>query len=87
MGETIWKYPLVAGALWLKIPGLRRFLTVGYQNDGPVLWAIADPSEPEREYQVWVATTGGAVPSTTPDYLGTFQDGWFVGHVFVKQPR
>lgn len=78
--SEIWKYEIHAGSQFLEIPGLERFLAVGVQEGGPVVWAIVQPDQPKQRVCVSVAVTGGSPQAG--NFLGTFQDGWFVGHVF-----
>lgn len=80
---TIWKYPIGQRQI-LAIPGFQRFLAVGVQNPGdtPTVWAIVDPEADKEAIEVWITVTGG--PVAEGEYLGTFQSGWFVGHVFWR---
>lgn len=78
--RRIWKYSIEPGSQLLDIPGLERFLAVGVQESGPVVWAIVRPDEPTKKVLVHVKVTGGVPPDG--EYVGTFQRGWFVGHVF-----
>lgn len=83
---TIWKYSLI-NRQTLRIPGFQRFLSVGLQEGNvdwsvgaPVVWAVVESGSDEVAIEVWITVTGG--PVADGEYLGTFQSGWFVGHVF-----
>jgi hypothetical protein len=96
--KTIWKFPLPGeisivaaqiGVFDLKMPDGAHILSVGVQAEQPVLWALVDPEAPLQTYHLCVAGTGQPLP---PEIgladahfiiIGTFQIGWFVGHVFL----
>jgi hypothetical protein len=86
MLTTIWKFELpAAGRATFAIPGFVRFLTVGVQQDMPVIWAEVQPDAPQRSMTVEVRLTGG-VRESCGAYLGTFQlRGPYVGHVFLVE--
>lgn len=56
-------------------------------QDGVVqAWCIVDSDERVMDRRVVVIPTGGALfdSASKDNYVGTFQAGWFVGHVFLK---
>jgi hypothetical protein len=88
---TIWKFPLplrvmsdgLAEIGWfdLKMPKLTTPISVGVQGDAPVLWGIVEPSETVNHQFVLVGT-GKEMPEYHGTFVGTYQIGRFVGHVF-----
>lgn len=91
--NTIWKYPLplrVAGPIaeigrfTLSLPVDARPLSVGLQGEDPMLWVLVDGSVPLTDHAFVLAGTGQVVEfvGNGPVFLGTFQVGWFVGHLF-----
>ncbi len=82
--RTIWKYkiPLVAGEFTLSMPVGGRVLLVGLQGRDPVLWAEVELGAEKTSYRFVLVGTGGAVPDAPCRFVGTYQAGWFVGHVY-----
>lgn len=89
----VWKFPLKVeknalsvsglGPFELEIPSGALVLTVGMQTE-PVLWVLVDPTQPQVTHRFLIVGTGhGEVPDRFM-YVGTFQMGWFVGHVFQE---
>jgi hypothetical protein len=80
-----WKVPLEGLASFeLEIPGFPTFLTCQLQDGRPVFWAVVEPEARRRHYKFRVMGTG--LPFRSPEdwrYIGTFQLGEFVGHLFV----
>lgn len=87
MSKRIWKFPLLWDARQsVDLAPTDRVLCVQMQQKRPTLWAVVDRYEfpitcPRT---VTIVGTGHEVPDDAGDYVGTFQDGAFVGHVFVS---
>ena len=80
--RSIWKYPLkVTSAQDIEMPDGARILSVQMQGEQPCLWAEVDPNQVRERRKFFVAATGGPAPERA-QYLGTFQNGAFVGHVY-----
>lgn len=86
MKKVIWKYQIdPAGTTQHKIPDGSVFLDLQLQGTLPVMWWLV----PEGEYQTcpinfFVYGTGIAGDDINDKhYVGTFQVGSFVGHVFA----
>lgn len=81
----IYKYPIqIAGPQELKMPRGMTPLHVGLDPIGvPCIWAKVEPESEIHGYTVWVCGTGHDAPE---DFLhiGTFIQGPFVWHVFMK---
>jgi hypothetical protein len=69
----------------LELPGFPEFLTCQVQAGQPVFWAVVEPEARRRYYKFRVMGTGNPFRSTEDwHYIGTFQLGGFVGHLFVN---
>lgn len=64
------------------IPSGAKFLTLQMQDGAPTLWFQVDSSRSKQDRHFVVCATGGPLASDLMGYLGTFQKGWFVGHVY-----
>lgn len=82
--RTIWKYPLqIAGRNVLTVPAGARFLCVQIQRGEPCVWAEVDTEMPGEEVrEVLTVATGDVRPVSPWRYIGTYQSGSFVGHVY-----
>lgn len=86
---TIWKYQLpLQDDFELELPKFAKVLSVGAQNDMPVIWVQVIVDEPEKEIRKFcLAGTGQHMNGKHQlTFIGTFQilEGRFVGHVFEK---
>jgi hypothetical protein len=85
--ETIFKYALNmdGDCTVLRLPAQSTPLTVQMQGNTPMLWVKLDPDSPQQVLRTFrLCVTGGEVPETCTRYIGSFQAGWFVGHVFEE---
>lgn len=86
MPDTIWKFPFtVAGEFEIVMPQLAQVLDVQMQGRTPCLWARLDPTMPNATRYFRIVGTGHDMPDSmewNADYIGTFQDGPFVWHLF-----
>ena len=89
--REIWKWKVPAEGLCsfeLVIPGFPEFLTCQLQCGWPVFWAVVEPDARRRKYRFRVMGTGNPFRSLDPwYYIGTFQLGPFVGHLFVDDAK
>lgn len=83
MQETIYKYPLTLDGFSeeIEMPLGARILTLQTQGDIPTLWAIVDPRELMETRLFGAIGTGHPVPANG-SYVGTWQDGPYVWHLF-----
>ena len=81
---TVWKYSLNSKASQLiHMPQGAQVLTVQMQDGSPTIWALVDPAAGLEEHIIEIHGTGHPIVSEEMGrYVGTFQDGWYVGHVF-----
>lgn len=82
---TIWKFPLaVADSYQITIPKGAEILTVQRQHEQVCIWAIVDTNA-EKERRVFeIHGTGNPMAVHTRKYIGTFQQGISVWHVFER---
>lgn len=78
---TVWKFYLQLGTNFMSIPSGGKFLSVQMQDGRICVWVQCDENAPRVNRQVDVAVTGGRLTGTEK-YIGTFQDGPYVGHAF-----
>lgn len=85
MELTIWKYNLPTAWEVIDMPQGAKVLTVQMQRDAPVLYALVDPAQPPEVHELTIHGTGHPIMADeVGQYVGTFQDGWYVGHVFDR---
>lgn len=83
--QVVWKYQISNMLVRHEMPKGAEFLSVQTQHGIPVLWARVDPEAPKVERQFHVLPTGGETYGFESfKYLGTFQTGDLVWHVFVE---
>lgn len=85
--QTIWKFELVAtDEQKVSMPVGAKILTVQLQKDTLVLWAMVPYTDAREDRTICVFGTGNPIPGSNSNYryIGTFQQDWFVGHVFEK---
>ena len=86
--RTIWKSSLTMGGnlqTKISIPGRPLFLSVGVQEGQPQVWYECDLGGEKEDWIARVYVTGEDLGSSSGEYVGTFQLGWFVGHVYTKK--
>ena len=83
MGLVIWKYELeMTGRQMVTMPENARPLAVQVQGSVPVMWALVDSSRRSEDREFVMYGTGQRLPDAPGTYLGTFQNGPFVFHLF-----
>lgn len=80
--RTIWKFAMQTFRETFSIPRRSTFLTTQLQDDVPTLWFEVDSEAATEQREFVVCGTGGPLPQGNRKYLGTFQKGWFVGHIY-----
>ena len=83
--KTIWKYQLdpTEKHQEFRMPRDSNILDVQLQGGIPVFWATVDTDTPMEERQFLLVDTGEKV-SGYPVYIGTFQIGHTVYHLFEE---
>ena len=81
--STIWKYKLSVGENEINLPSYNQILTVQLQNEEPYVWVLLDPKEKTYPMLFDVYGTGHTIEdSQFKHYIGTWQDGPHVWHLF-----
>ena len=86
--QQIWKYEVRGGAFEVYMPTFAKVITVQVQDGVPVLWAVVTPEQrdgsltPTTLRRFVVIMTGEPFSAAGKAYVGTFQAGWLVGHVW-----
>jgi hypothetical protein len=64
------------------MPKGARILTLQLQGGGPCIWVLVDPDAPPETRTFHVLATGQEIEGSLGEYVGTYQQGFFVWHVF-----
>jgi hypothetical protein len=83
---VIYKYPiLITDLQTITLPSGATFVKVGLDPQGQIcLWAIVDPELPVTREYIHIRGTGQPLTDLPTRYLGSFNDGPFVWHVFQQ---
>ena len=89
---TIFKYPFeITDEFSLAMPQSSQILSVQYQDDQPVFWAIVDTEAPVVIKYFCIFGTGHLMPVESQlEYKGTIQNNSLVWHIFediLRGPR
>lgn len=83
--KAIWKYPLNGFINEIKMPFAAEILCVQMQHGQPMLWVLVVVDGDERATRIIeVFATGQLFRQANRKYIGTFQEGVFVFHVFER---
>lgn len=89
---VVYKYVLdkfVCSRQELRVPKKFEVLSIHMQNDMPVLWILVDEKIKETcSVTVMRMMTGEIIEKNVLDeffYVGTYQHGWRVEHLFLKE--
>ena len=92
MSDVVWKFALGEHLLVdgdatdrpvIPMPKDARVLCLQTQQGEPQLWARVDPAAPTEDRRFYVVGTGWDVPAEAATYVGTWQQGPFVFHLFA----
>jgi hypothetical protein len=85
----IWKYPIdiSQAPLAISMPFGARILTLQVQHGVPCLWALVNPTATKVARPFVVVGTGHKTPRHAGEYVGTWQDGPYVWHLFEEASR
>ena len=83
----IWKYNIESEDCVLTVPQGARFLTLQVQNGLPTIWMLLDEANAteQRRYITFVTGSFADIRKEVDTYVGTYQLGWFVGHIFERK--
>lgn len=79
--KSIWKYVLQPECV-IDMPKGAKCLTVQMQHGQPMMWALVDPTAPREDRHFIVLGTGHGGEVEYSGYVGTWQDGSLVFHLF-----
>lgn len=80
---TIWKYELQLASLNnLEMPLGAKVLTIQVQNGKPCIWAQVDENNTKELRTFRIYGTGHTMLDENLIYIGTWQDGIYVFHLF-----
>lgn len=83
--KTIWKFPInITDGQELSIPEGGKILCVQTQAEIPCIWVLVDPKNKKIKRKIFVYGTGHPVDNDNINYIGTFQTGPLVFHVFEE---
>ena len=84
--NRIWKYQLeITDDQYIDMPQGAKPLSVGVQRGVPCLWADVDPDKVLRPMYIKIIGTGNPISKDGTLFIGTFQLGLFVGHVYAGE--
>ncbi len=69
-----------------KMPAGARIVRVALQGGLPFVWAIVDPKAKPEPRRLLIRGTGHEVGEDGAEYIGTYDDGPFVWHLFEGRP-
>ncbi len=86
MSVQILKYTIqIVDRPTLTLPASAKILSVQMQNGVPCVWALVDPGTPEHTRVLELYVTGEEISQARGlAFIGTFQDGPYVGHLFER---
>jgi hypothetical protein len=85
VSKRVWKFPLpvLEGDVFtIDMPFGADILTLQMQDRTPTLWALVDPYADSVSRQFRIAGTGHPIADKIRGYVGTFQTGGLVFHLF-----
>ena len=82
--KSIWKYELVnTDVQSVDMPLGAEILTVQMQNGKPHIWCLVNEKEEKAFRKIRIICTGESIKSHfTGKYIGSYQDGVYVFHLF-----
>lgn len=84
MKAKIWKYEIpAAGEFEIAMPGAAQIMSLQIQNGKPHIWALVKPDFVKSLRKFVAVGTGHDFEVERSDkFIGTFQMGDYVGHLF-----
>lgn len=83
--KAIWKFPLeILDLQEIAIPKGAIVRAIQVQDGRPCLWAEVDSEAPKITHEFRTYGTGHPMDTDWPFYLGTYQVGALVFHVYTK---
>lgn len=84
--ETVYKYPIqITDSQKITLPCGHQFLYVGRDPNGVAcIWARVDTDRSQAPVEIYVVGTGNPMPPLAGRHIGTFVEGAFVWHLFLR---
>lgn len=79
---TIWKFPLDPATLSLTMPMGAEILSLHLKGKTPTIWALVDETAPTENVPIEIYGPGHTLPANPGKFIGAFQTGPYVFHVF-----
>lgn len=88
--KTIWKYPLeITDKQQILMPKGAELLSLQAQDGNPKIWVLVNPEQKETDkFDIYMYGTGHLIDGQAMKnraFLGTFQHGPLVFHVFMEK--
>ena len=80
--KKIFKYNVAIGPFEVEMPEFSNVMSVQMQSGVPVMWALVDPEQKMIMRKFEVHGTGHDIKAAYADFVGTFQTGPLVWHLF-----
>ena len=81
--KVVYKYPVSLSVKFsFQIPQYAEVLSVGMQNGSPQMWVLLDPDARGIIRTFSIFGTGCEISHPNVEYVGTFQNGDLVWHLF-----
>jgi len=84
--RVIWKAQLDSTKMLVQMPIDAVVRTVMVQDGVPTIWFEGSEDKIKRARRVRIIGTGIEIEDDAGDYVGSYQLGWFVGHVYADGP-
>lgn len=83
--KTIWKFPIPQQTPFcLEMPRFSRVLAVQMQEETPCIWVEVEPDGLISRRAFHIVGTGRELPPEAHQYLGTWQNGVYVWHLYEE---
>jgi len=82
----IWKYKIDDSDCIIDIPEDSRILSLQVQEEVPCIWVLVNPDNPKitRRFITYVTGSFADILPAIDIFIGTYQVGWLVNHVFER---
>ena len=82
----VWKYKIENSDCTITMPEEARILSLQIQEGHPCIWVLVNPNNPKTKRRFITHVTGSFadIILAIDVFIGTYQDGPFVGHVFER---
>lgn len=82
--KTVWKYELTEREITVQVSQSFQVLSVQDQGGIPCVWILVDSDDTSKRIEILAVGTGHPTPENL-NFIGTFQEGRHVWHVFWRE--